>query len=155
MAIVPTIPGVKKSAKCLFLKRITLFQLCFTRTVLFLTTASVVLCARRPSCAPALGTLDLLLWGSLWSPTGANRFCGALETPTALPALAVLRSARTSVQRPGLSAVCAGELTIKARIVAKAKTCETKGTVSLPSTYGCGAFPPCVFWACEPPCHAG
>lgn len=104
-----TIPGVKKSAKCLSPKRVVLFQLCFTRTVLFLLkTASLVLCARRASCAPGLGTLDLL-WGNLWSPPGASLFCGACETLTALPALTVLGSATTSVGRPGfLCCLCRG-----------------------------------------------
>lgn len=73
-----------------------------------LKTASLVLCARRASCAPGLGTLDLL-WGNLWSLPGASLFCGACETLTALPALTVLGSATTSVGRPGfLCCLCRG-----------------------------------------------
>lgn len=94
-----TTPDVKKSAKCLSPKRVVLSAL-LQRTVLFLSeTASLALCARRASCAPGLGALSLL-WGSLWSPTGATLLRGALGTAPAVPALPVLGSV-PAVGRPG------------------------------------------------------
>lgn len=104
-----TIPGVKKkSAKCLSPKRVVLFQLCFTRTVLFL---------KQPAwCCVPEGHHVPQGWGH-WTCSGAI-FGASLEPTcsvvhvkhlTALPALTVLGSATTSVGRPGfLCCLCRG-----------------------------------------------
>lgn len=136
-----TIPGVKKSTK-FPQKRVILFQLCFTRTaLLFLPkTASLVFCARSASCALGMGTLDLL-WGSLWSLNWSQPDPWCIWNTDYSSCTGCFGLCYCFCGEAWVSAVCAQELTIKERIVAKAKNC--KGTASLPGTCGCGALSPC------------